>query len=66
MAGQSGRRDLKTHLPLDALVFSPKAQYIVVGRDARDMVWSAYNHQAGFTDQALGWINSAPKATGRR
>src|SRR5579872_4543403 len=41
---QTHRRIIRTHLPLDALVFSPRAKYIVVGRDARDMVWSAYNH----------------------
>jgi aryl sulfotransferase len=30
------RRFLKTQLPLDALVFSPKAKYIYIGRD---VVW---------------------------
>jgi len=30
---QTNRRFLKTHLPVDALVFSPKAKYIYVGRD---------------------------------
>ena len=29
---QRRRRFLKTHLPLDALVFSPRAKYIYVGR----------------------------------
>ena len=43
---QNHRRFLKTHLPLDALVFSPKAKYIYIGRDGRDMVWSMYNHHA--------------------
>ena len=55
---QTYRRSIKTHLPLDALVFSPKARYIVVGRDARDMVWSAYHHQASYTDEDLGLFNS--------
>ncbi len=35
---QTHRRFLKTHLPLDALVFSPEAKYIYVGRDGRDVV----------------------------
>ena len=39
---QTRRRFLKTHLPLDALVFSPKAKYIYIGRDGRDVVWSMY------------------------
>ena len=37
---QTHRRFLKTHLPVDALVFSPKARYIYIGRDGRDVVWS--------------------------
>jgi hypothetical protein len=36
---QTHRRFLKTHLPVDALVFSPKAKYIYIGRDGRDVVW---------------------------
>src|SRR5689334_15858718 len=40
---QQHRRFLKTHLPVDALVYSPKAKYIYIGRDARDVVWSFHN-----------------------
>ena len=40
------RRLVKTHLPVDALVFSPKAKYLYIGRDGRDVVWSMYNHHA--------------------
>jgi aryl sulfotransferase len=58
------RRCLKTHLPLDALVFSPLAKYIYVGRDARDVVWSAYNHQASFTQAALDMFNNTPDRVG--
>jgi aryl sulfotransferase len=61
---QTDRRILKTHLPLDALVFSPKAKYLVVGRDARDMVWSAYNHQQLNTDEALALFNGPPGRPG--
>ena len=32
---QTHRRFLKTHLPVDALVFSDKAKYVYVGRDGR-------------------------------
>ncbi len=39
---QTTRRVIKTHLPIDALVFSPKARYIYVGRDMRDIIWSWY------------------------
>ena len=35
------RRFLKTHLPVDALVFSPRAKYLYIGRDGRDVVGGA-------------------------
>mmetsp|Transcript_37406 Transcript_37406/g.81876 ORF Transcript_37406/g.81876 Transcript_37406/m.81876 type:complete len:321 (-) Transcript_37406:116-1078(-) len=41
---QTHRRFLKTHLPVDALRFSPKAKYLYIARDGRDVVWSLYNH----------------------
>src|SRR5690349_3158065 len=40
MEAQAHRRVVKTHLPLDALVFSPKAKYLYIGRDGRDVVFS--------------------------
>ena len=43
---QTHRRFLKTHLPVDALVFSQQAKYLYIGRDGRDVVWSMYNHHA--------------------
>jgi aryl sulfotransferase len=55
--GQGHRRFLKTHLPVDALVFSPKARYIYVGRDARDVFWSWYHHHSIFTAAAYEMMN---------
>src|SRR3569623_999323 len=52
-----GRRVLKTHLPLDALVLSPKAKYLYVARDGRDVVWSLYNHHADFTPEMYERFN---------
>lgn len=52
------RRYLKTHLPLDAIIYSPAAKYIYVGRDGRDVYWSWHNHHMGFTPEALARINS--------
>jgi len=46
------RRFLKTHLPVDALVYAPGAKYIAVGRDPRDVVWSLHNHVTGLRRQA--------------
>ena len=62
---QDHRRVIETHLPLDALTFSPNAKYIVVGRDARDMVWSAYNHQQLNDDAALALFNGPPGRPGK-
>jgi aryl sulfotransferase len=47
---QTHRRVLKSHLPADALIFSPRAKYIYVARDGRDVAWSAHNHRFNQTD----------------
>ena len=57
LAAQKHRRFMKTHLPLDALVFSPKAKYLYVVRDGRDVAWSMFNHHAGFTEQMYPMMN---------
>ncbi len=57
LEAQKHRRFVKTHLPLDALVFSPQAKYLYVGRDGRDTLWSLYNHHAGFTPMAYSLMN---------
>ena len=58
LAAQKHRRFMKTHLPLDALVFSPKARYLYVVRDGRDVAWSMFNHHAGFTEQVYPMFNN--------
>jgi aryl sulfotransferase len=58
------RRFLKTHLPVDALVFSPKAKYIYIGRDGRDVVWSMYNHHANANDLWYQALNDTPGRVG--
>ena len=58
------RRFVKTHLPVDALVFSPKAKYIYIGRDGRDAVWSMYNHHANANDDWYGALNNTPGRVG--
>lgn len=61
---QEHRRFLKTHLPLDALVYSPKAKYIYVARDGRDVVWSFYNHHANANELWYELINDTPGRVG--
>jgi aryl sulfotransferase len=59
---QTHRRFLKTHLPLDALVFSPRAKYIYVARDGRDYAWSAYNHMASTKPEIRAQAGAAVQA----
>lgn len=61
---QTHRRFLKTHLPLDTLVFSPKAKYLYVGRDARDVVWSFHHHLGNFTQEFGGRIAEVGRRLG--
>ena len=50
LAKQTHRRFMKTHLPVDALRFSPQASYIYIGRDGRDAAWSFHNHHFNGND----------------
>jgi len=64
VSAQTHRRFLKTHLPVDALVFSPKAKYIYIGRDGRDVVWSMYNHHSQTNDLWYHALNETPGRIG--
>ncbi len=61
---QTHRRFLKTHLPVDALVFSPQARYIYIGRDGRDVVWSFYNHHVNANQAWYEALNDTPGLVG--
>lgn len=61
---QSHRRFLKTHLPVDALVFSPRAKYLYIGRDGRDVVWSLYNHHVNANALWYEVLNDSPGRVG--
>lgn len=52
------RRQMKTHLRLDALNFSPKAKYIYIGRDGRDCYVSLVNHFRNMSDILYSGIES--------
>ncbi len=55
---QTHRRFVKSHLPADALVVSPKAKYIYIGRDGRDAAWSYHNHHYNMTDEMFALYNA--------
>ena len=61
---QQHRRFMKTHLPVDALTFSPQAKYIYIGRDGRDVVWSMYNHHTSANDAWYDALNNTPGLVG--
>ncbi|HEV2568710.1 sulfotransferase domain-containing protein [Sphingomonas sp.] len=64
LEAQTHRRFIKTHLPLDALVFSPKAKYLYIARDGRDVAWSAHNHFTKCKDEFLALLNDTPGRVG--
>jgi aryl sulfotransferase len=61
---QTHRRMLKTHLPVDALTMSPRAKYLYVARDGRDVVWSLYNHHSHFKPETYDLFNGTPGLVG--
>ena len=64
VAAQTHRRFLKTHLPVDALTYSPRAKYLYIGRDGRDVVWSLYNHHARANELWYQALNDTPGRIG--
>jgi aryl sulfotransferase len=64
LEAQAHRRIVKTHLPLDALVFSPQAKYIYVGRDGRDVLFSFYHHHAAANALWYELLNDTPGRVG--
>lgn len=64
LEAQQHRRFLKTHLPLDGIPFHPQVNYIVVGRDARDVFMSFLHFYANFTEDALALFNHTPGRVG--
>lgn len=61
---QQHRRFIKTHLPVHALVYSPRAKYLYIGRDGRDVLWSLYNHHAQGNDAMYASLNDTPGRVG--
>lgn len=64
LEAQSHRRFIKTHLPLDGLIYFPEVKYIYVGRDGRDVFMSLWNHHKAFTSEMFNWVNNFPDRVG--
>ncbi len=61
---QTHRRCIKTHLPLDGLPFFEEAQYVMVGRDPRDVFMSLVNHYSNHTPGFFEMLNGQPGRVG--
>jgi aryl sulfotransferase len=61
---QTHRRFLKTHLPVDALVYSARAKYLYIARDGRDVLWSLYNHHRNASAEFYALLNDTPGRVG--
>jgi aryl sulfotransferase len=64
LEAQTHRRFVKTHLPVDALVYSPRAKYLYIGRDGRDVAWSFYHHHKHANDAWYALLNDTPGLVG--
>jgi len=64
LGAQQHRRVIKTHLPVDALVYSPRAKYVYIGRDGRDVVWSLHNHHLTANEAWYAALNDTPGRVG--
>ena len=64
LEAQTHRRFMKTHLPVDAIRFSPQAKYLYIGRDGRDVVWSMYNHHLNANQTWYDALNDTPGRVG--
>src|SRR5207244_91497 len=61
---QTHRRFVKTHLPVDALVYSSRAKYIYIGRDGRDVLWSWYHHHRNLASIVYELLEGTPGLVG--
>ncbi len=62
---QTGRRFIKSHLPLNATPYFEDNKYIVVGRDGRDVFMSMWNHHANYQGMILEAISRFKKESGK-
>lgn len=64
LEAQTHRRFIKTHAPIDSIVYNPQAKYIFVGRDGRDVMWSMHHHFLHCTPLFYEMVNKTPGRVG--
>ena len=62
LAGQTHRRVIKTHTPLDGVPLQAGATYIVVGRHPLDMAVSLYHHSNNIDRRRMVELTGRPEA----
>lgn len=65
LEAQTHRRFIKSHLPFDALPWSPNMRYIYVARDLRDLAWSLHRFHSNFRPLYLRLLNNFSAEMGR-
>jgi len=64
LKAQQHRRFIKTHLPLDGMLYNGKNKYLYITRDARDVFMSLWNHYTGMKDEMFMLMNMLPGRAG--
>ncbi len=57
LRSQAHRRFIKTHLPLDSMLYDENIKYLYVARDARDVFMSLWNHYSKMSDDVFTLMN---------
>ncbi|WP_200250688.1 sulfotransferase domain-containing protein [Thiococcus pfennigii] len=63
---QQHRRVLKTHLPLNSLVWDARVRYVYIARDAVDVAWSLHHHHKMANDAWYTFLNTQDDSLGVR
>lgn len=64
LEAQPHRRCIKSHLPLDGILYFSQVKYVVVGRDARDVFMSLWNHYSNYMLPMYDALNNSPGRVG--
>lgn len=64
LTAQKHRRFIKTHLPLDGMLYNDKFKYLYIARDAKDVFMSLWNHYTGMKDEFFMLMNLLPGRQG--
>ena len=64
LKAQNHRRFIKTHLPLDGMIYHPHFKYLYIARDTRDVFMSLWNHYTGMKEEIFALMNGLPGRVG--